>query len=240
MKFIKLFTRSRPFSKVTITLSLLLILFTIIMEFYFPDYAVNGFQSYILAFEFAETTNDIQLLLQNLTDVEIRNIDLGNYFDFGYMLTYSLLLAYIFAKSAKEFGKKWLNIGIPISIIILLSDFLENLILLKITKIYSVELDEILISELLQNLQIITWVKWGGIAFVLFIFYEVLYRLKWFYKIGGIICLFPFIYILAAGVFTPNKISIFTFLIFIAFFVLILFGITYKKDIKKAANNLTA
>jgi len=199
------------------------------MEFFFPVGKFSGYGSFILAFEFAENIQDIHLLLQTFSIEDIQNIDKGNYFDFGFMATYSTLLGYLYYKSAKIFNKKWLLLGIPLAIIIFSSDFIENIILLKITNIYVTNLNESIMDSLLAKLHVITWVKWGGLAFTFFIFYEVLYRLHWFYKITGPICLLPFLYIIITGEFSAKEITFFALSIAASFIVLIVFGLSYKK-----------
>jgi len=221
--------KSRPFLVSTVIISLILISFLMAMQSYFPENKNNDFGSFIIAFEFATSIQDIHLLFQKLTIAEIKNIDLGNYIDFGFMLTYSLLIAYIFVRSAREFKRKWLFIGLLFSVFVLACDFSENLLLLKISEIYMSNENESLMIPLLKKLNMLTWLKWGGLAFTFFIFYEVLMRLNWFYKVLGLICLFPFLFILVTRNFTPEKISILTSSIFVCFFVVVIFGVTYKK-----------
>jgi hypothetical protein len=209
------------------------------MQSYFPENKNNDFGSFIIAFEFATSIQDIQLLFQGLTIAEIKNIDLGNYIDFGFMIAYSILIAYIFVRSAREFKRKWLFAGLFLAVIILLSDFSENLILLKISKIYVLNENESLMIPLLKKLNVVTWLKWGGLAFTFFIFYEVLVRLNWFYKALGLICLFPFLFMLVTRNFTPEKITIFTSSIFVCFFVVVIFGVSYKRRPLEKTRGLT-
>ncbi|MEN8117503.1 MAG: hypothetical protein ABFS16_11015 [Bacteroidota bacterium] len=221
--------RTHPFATGGL-LVLPLLVFIILMNRYFPATAPDSFKSFIVAFEFATTPEHIHNLFNNMSAESIRNIDYGNYIDFGFMLTYSVLLAFLFVKAARIFKKKWLYLGIPISIIVFLADFTENIFLLKITGIYVSGLNETVLIAILEKLQVATWTKWGGLAFGFLLFYEVMLRLNWFYKIIGLACLFPFLYILATGLQTPSEITIFTLSVFIIFFVLILFSFTYKKS----------
>lgn len=240
MSVFKRISKSRPFLVATVLISLLLIGFLFAMQSYFPEIKNNKFGSFIIAFEFAASIQDINLLFQGLTIGEIKRIDLGNYIDFGFMLTYSFLIAYIFIRSAKEFKRKWLFIGLLFSAFILACDFLENLMLLKISEIYVLNENESLMIPLLKKLNVATWLKWGGLAFTFFIFYEVLVRLNWFYKLLGMVCLFPFLYILVTRNFTPEKISLLTSGIFVCFFVMIIFGMTYKKRPLEKTNSLNS
>jgi len=196
MKQIRKFQEAHPFFNVVLILTLFIILFFILMRMYFPPGEFQGYSSFIVAFEFARCIQDVFNLLQTFSAEDIGKIDIGNYLDFGFMISYSLLLGYLFVKSAKIFKKRWLIIGIPLAIIIFIGDLFENIILLRITHIYVANLDESEIVQLVDKLQIITWVKWGSLAFAFFIFYEVLRRLHWFFKISGLVCLFPLLYIL--------------------------------------------
>lgn len=229
MNFFTKYYNSHPFARVTSILTFFLLLFMVLMNFYFPNTAVNGFESFILAFEFAETIQDIHLLFQNLSAGEIKNIDFGNYLDFGFMVAYCILLAFIFKTAAKEFNKRWLLVGVLFSAIILFADIFENLILLEITNLYTSEIIEQDLILLLVWLHQITWIKWGGLAITFFLFYTVTYKLKWWYKSFGVIFILPFASIFIAGNFTPKELTLFTNFIFLSFFALIMFALIYKK-----------
>lgn len=227
MKIINEAIKNRPYFTTTFLLSLLLIVFVVLMNLHFPKVQRNGYSDFILAFEFAKTTPEIESLFSELSVEQIKNIDTGNYLDFGFMLTYSLLLANFYIKSGKLFKKKWLKAGVLFSFVILLSDFAENTVLLRITKIYNSNFDPVIMQHLLNKLHVFTWIKWGLLAFILCVIYTVLVRLQWWFKIIGIILTFPLFYLIATD-FTPSELTLFTQLIFVSFFVLIGFGLTFK------------
>ena len=219
--------QNRPLFWPTLFLVKILIIFLLLMNSYFPQIPANGYSSFIVAFEFAQTPAEVRSLFQNLTPDEIKRIDTGNYLDFGFMFAYSILIGFIFAKSARIFRRKWLYFGVVLSAVILLSDLAENVYLLKLSNSFLTNNYSIHVN-LLNNLHLFTWLKWGTLAFVFFIFYEVLIRLNWFYKIFGLLCLIPLLFLLFCGDLTPEKISLFTGSIFGGFIVLSVFGLTYR------------
>jgi len=170
--------KTYPFAKIGL-LAIPLLAFIFLMDNYFPKTAPAGFQSFIIAFEFAQTPADIFLLFKNISPQTIINIDLGNYFDFGFMLTYSIFLGLMFRKATLIFKKKWLLIGIPLTIIILGSDVVENIFLLEITKIYSLHINELVLLPLLQKLHFITWLKWGTLSLAFLLFAVELFKRSW-------------------------------------------------------------
>ena len=150
MKIFYRYFKNHPFAKSGL-LAIPLLIFIVLMGDYFPKKTPEGFQSFIVAFEFAQSIQDLNVLFSGLSAEEIQKIDIGNYFDFGFMLTYSIFLISLFRKASKEFKRKWLITGILFSVIALFSDFFENLILLEITKVYSTNLNESLFLPLLNK-----------------------------------------------------------------------------------------
>lgn len=211
-----------------------LLVFVVLMGDYFPLKSPEGYQSFIIAFEFTKTIQDINLLFSGLSVDEIQRINIGNYIDFSFMLTYSLFLISLFRKASKEFNKKWLKVGILLAAVALFSDILENLILLKITEIYLANLNESLFSQLLEKLHLITWLKWGTLTFNFLLFSVEIFRKNWLGKTVAFFCFLP----VAVGFWaiggTPIAITYFTNSIFLAFTVLIIYSFFYKKENKPA------
>jgi len=221
--------KTHPFAKNAL-LAVPLVIFVLLMDMYFPQKTPVGFQSFIVAFEFAQTIQDLNLLFSGLSVNEIQKIDIGNYIDFGFMLTYSLFLIVLFKKAAKEFNKKWLIVGVLMAIIALLTDFFENLILLKITEIYLANLNELLFIPLLEKLHFITWLKWGSLAFAFLFFSIELVKRNWFSKIVAFFCLPPFAFGIWALGGAPIAITYFTNSVFGAFTFLFVFSFSYKTN----------
>ncbi len=220
--------KTHPFAGTTAVLSLFMLLFLILMSLVFPSEGVNGFSSYIIAFEFARSVADIYSLFNGMSPAGIKNVDIGNYLDFGFMISYSLFVALLFVKASKVFQRKWLLIGIPLATIVLLCDFFENIVLLEITKNYLASTSDVVFIPLLAKLHIVTWVKWGGLAFAFLLFSGVLFTQKWFCFILGVICALPVFFLIVLSNATPVELSVFTGLIFLAFFALIVFSFAFK------------
>ncbi|QGY47066.1 hypothetical protein GM418_26415 [Maribellus comscasis] len=206
-----------------------LVVFTIVMGIFFPESAPEHFSSFIIAFEFAQSPDDINLLLSPLSAKEIRQVDVGNYLDFGFMIVYTALLIKAFEKCAQLLDKKILKTGIFIAIVVLISDVAENIFLLRLT---SNHINQSLNSEIMSNLdylKIFTWTKWISLSVLFTFFYALVYNLRWLFKIIGVIFLFPLLYLIAAPEQSPEMLSNFTNSIFLCFFTLIIFLFLYRK-----------
>jgi hypothetical protein len=223
--------KNHPFAKGGF-LAIPLIVFVVLMGSYTPQKALVGFDSFIIAFEFAQTEEEVDTLFINLSPETIKNIDTGIYLDFGFMITYSFFLALYFAKSVRIFNKKWLLAGIPLSVIIFLGDFFENILLLKITQIYYTGLNKIALVSILEKLHIITWVKWGGLALAFMMISLVLFKGNWLCKLGALACLLPLLFSSIALNNSPAVISIFTHTIFTSFTVLVFYSFLFRNKSK--------
>ena len=228
MKRLKSYFKLHPFAKASALLTLFMLLFLLLMSFYFPAKGANGFSSFIVAFEFAKSVSEINSLFRGMSPAEIKNVDIGNILDFGFMISYSLFIVMLYKTASKVFERKWLLIGIPLASIIFLSDFIENLTLFEITKNYLAAGNEADFIFLLKKLHLVTWIKWAGLAFSFLLFASVLVTQKWGYLIFAAICTLPTLYIIFLSNASPYELSIFTELIFLSFFALILFSLTFN------------
>jgi len=230
--------KTHPFAKIGL-LGIPMLLFIILMEIYFPKTNPDGYQSFIVAFEFAETPEQIHLLFNGFTAETFRNINIGNYIDFGFMITYTLFLALFFYKASKTFNKKWLLAGIPLSLIVLLADGLENTYLLQITQMYTPALADSDLLPALNKLHIITWVKWGGLAVIFAIFSVKSMGRRILSHIEGVIFIVPLIFSFWAISNNPMGVSRFTLSIALAFFLLLFYSFWFKiKKIEKLKKKL--
>ena len=206
-----------------------LLLFIILMGQFFPKEAPEGFPSFIVAFEFAQTPADLQLLLGNFSSNAIHKIDVGNFLDFGFMLTNTALLILSFLKFSKTFHKKWLKLGAGLAIIIFLADFSENIFLRRLTDNFLTSAPEETIVSNLTGLHIFTWIKWGVLAVAFSLFYSIFCKRKWYIGIVGIVFIFPLFLLVAAPEHTPQILTIFTNTIFLCFALLIVYLFMYRK-----------
>ncbi len=222
--------KTHPLAK-TGLIGVLLLLFVVVMGMFFPKGAFNKYDSFILAFEFAKTPDDIKLIFNGLTSETIRNIDIGNYVDYGFMLAYSTLLGLAFYLFSKENRLHWLKYGIILVTIIFTSDFIENIFLLRLTgNVLNTSAEAVIISNL-KFLSIITYSKWTGLAVAFFILYAFFYFQRWYFEVLGIFFLLPLLYFIATPQHSPENLSVFTNLIFLSFAILVMFFFLFKKKI---------
>ncbi len=206
-----------------------LLFFILLMGQFFPKEAPEGFSSFIVAFEFVQTPADLQLLLGNFSANTIHKIEVGNFLDYGFMLTYTTLLILSFLKFSKTFNKKWLKLGAGMAIIIFLADFSENIFLLRLTDNFLNSAPEKMIVSNLTRLHIFTWIKWSVLAVAFSLIYAIFYKKKWYIGIVGIVFIFPLLLLIAAPEYTPKILTIFTNAIFLCFALLIVYLFVYRK-----------
>lgn len=217
-----------PYAKIGL-LAIPVVVLIVLMGFYFPEFKPEGFPNFIVAFEFAKSLNDLDLLLSPLSPAEIEKIDIGNYIDFGYMVIYSLFLLLFFRKTWKIYGNRFLLAGIPLSIIILTADFYENILLLEITNAYSKNGIVAGLQPILDRLQIVTWIKWGGLAVAFLFLFFVFIKGKFLSKIAAVFCLLPIIEGILLWITPLFSISDFTLSVFAVFSVLFVYSFVFKK-----------
>jgi hypothetical protein len=224
----KHYFQTHPFSKIGI-LVIPILLFNLLMGQCFPKAAPEKFSSFIVAFEFARTPEDIHTLFGDLTVKAIHKIDIGNYLDFGFMVTYTTLLILSFLKFSKELNKKWLKSGIVLAVIVFLGDFTENIFLLRLTDNFLTSSPENTIISNLAGLHVFTWIKWAGLSICFTLLYSLFYKNKWFAKVTGVIFLLPLLFLFAMPDRSPQWLTIFTNLIFLCFTILIVYLFVYRK-----------
>lgn len=165
----KSYFNTHPFAKIGL-IGIPLIGLIVIMESLYPKAVPNGYESFNVAFEFAKTPQQIHVLFGNFSSISFANIKHANYLNFGFAAFYSLFLILYAAKAAKIDRNKWLLLVIPIAVVVFLADCGGNISSLKIANIYSATVAEATLLPLLKNLELYTWLKWGGLALIFFIF----------------------------------------------------------------------
>lgn len=219
---------THPFAKAGF-FSIPLFVFIILMERFYPTVAPEGYKSFIIAFEFAKTPEQIHTLLQGLSPAILKNIDIANYIDFGFMFTYVSFLIFFTWIAFSTYKHYWLLIGIPISLVILGADFYENIVLFKITNMYSPSVNVAELDSTLRILHKMTWLKWGGLSLVFVLFSIKLLNKSLLASVEGMICIVPFVISFFALSNDPVIVSTFALSIFLVFFMLIMFSFMYDK-----------
>lgn len=118
----------------------------------------NGFRTPIIAFEFAQSGNDLAFLA---ADDEIQDkFDQAHRWDMVFPVAYGLFLALLLIQSARA-NFKWLILFVPLALLAIPFDIWENMILIEITELLRNDNSAV---HLLNRLQIATWLKWGMIG----------------------------------------------------------------------------
>jgi len=223
----------RPF-KISGFIGVAVILMLVVLIFVFPPRAqsmVEGFFTPIIAYEFIQTKDEVYRLFGSEASPErevlVRAMDRGNQLDFIYMVLYSAFLFTFSIRCSRERGKKFFLLGAVISILVLVSDFCENIQLLGITS----KLETGGFEAELMYLNIFTWLKWGGIALIFLILMP--YFFKGSLVAKGIALLGVIASILGLLAFIHRSVinEIFALSVGIMFFCMILYSLLYRKSV---------
>ncbi|MCL6416617.1 hypothetical protein MIB92_13235 [Aestuariirhabdus sp. Z084] len=127
----------------------------------------DGFQTPIIAFEFARTEVDLAFLAGD-SEASQRNrrlMDEGHFWDMAFPFAYGGLLALLLLQFTGQ-GYRFVWVGVVCSILIIPFDINENLTLLSITAALE---ESRPVVPLLVDLHTATWLKWGvlGISIAL-------------------------------------------------------------------------
>jgi len=131
----------------------------------FPSTAelAEGFQTPVIAFEFAKTESDLSFLSGNseLSRSNREQMDLGHSgWDMVFPFAYGGFIAFLLLR-IKGNGHRFIWLGVVFAVLIIPFDINENLTLLKITSALA---DSRSTDALLLELNIATWLKWGAIG----------------------------------------------------------------------------
>lgn len=202
-----------------------------LINYFSPDasLAPNPYSSSIIAFEFATSYDEILQVLDPLSQDEINNLDRVNHVDFGFMLCYCLFL-FSFLFISKNIDAKRLFIpGCVLIIIIFLSDIIETITLLDISRLYQNKSAPELFLTPLKVLQLSTWSKWIVLAICLGLFaYILINRKETISTVFGFLLTIPLFLSIAAFFGGPQLKDIFATSIFGGFGCLLIYCLIYK------------
>ncbi len=150
----------------TATFGIATALLTLWMLFLFPFQAelASGWNSPLIAFEFAQTEADVAFLAgQSETAIQNRaKMDAGHRVDMIFPIAYAGVFALLALQAVKS-GKRWMWLAVIVSVLIVPFDYNENRVLFGITDVLSRAESPI---PLLAELHVATYLKWGAIACV--------------------------------------------------------------------------
>lgn len=158
--------RASGLDRFTLFVGVLTIAYTVFLGTLFPTDAAlsDGFNTPIIAFEFAETAEDIAFMAgsEALATTHRAKMDAGNRYDMAYPFLYGGLLALLLLRLARN-GQPLAWVGFGFALAIIPADIHENIVLLDITKSMAAGGSGV---DLLPYLHMATWAKWGAIAVV--------------------------------------------------------------------------
>jgi hypothetical protein len=162
-------------------IGLAVILVSLISLFVFPQSSpgqIEGLRTPIIAFEFAETVEEINTLFGPVGSPEhanmVQKMDQGNMLDFLYMLLYTSFLASFAITANKQRPMGLWSIAVGLALLALIGDMLENIQLLQITN----NLNSGDFVDSLTRLHWFTWLKWGSLALYFLV------TARWFWENG--------------------------------------------------------
>ena len=220
----------KPFAfKIAIFLGIVLLGLAVALLIINPkpeDNLYDGFQTPILAMEFAQRPEQIQQLfsVNNATNYEQQFL-LGNWIDYGFMLSYSSFLFFICWGIYRITRSNALLLSLILCLVMLTGDALENLQIFNILLHYRSG-D---ISAHLSWMHLFTWIKWGSIAAAFILLSPYFFSGNLFQKT---ICFFQIVcFGLAIAAFiVPGPISeMFAVTVSVNFLLLFIFAIVYKQ-----------
>jgi len=145
------------FATLTLTLGLVL---TLIMPF--EAELAEGFRTPIIAFEFAQTEADLAFLSGNSAASKQNRdkMDAGHQWDMAFPFAYGVFIALLILPMALS-GRRGMLVGMLAALLIIPFDIYENLTLIDITASFR---NPMPLGDLLNQLYIATWLKWGAIG----------------------------------------------------------------------------
>ncbi len=221
-------SHSRPLV-LTILIGVLLVPLVILLNSYSPpvDKAPEGYNSVIIAFEFASNDQELLEVLSPLSLKEVNGLDTLNKMDFVFMLLYGAFLLSIVIKFKGLHQHPWLKYAAGIIFLIVAADFLENLQLLKLTEAYKAGASSYI--DIINQLVVFTWLKWILLALVIGMIGTSLIlanRYKW---VGYALFIPIVLGVSAISIQTPMIEDTFGTSIFMCFMIIWLLSIFYKR-----------
>ena len=207
-------------------LGVITLLMGLVLRFIFPTempWTYPGVQTPVIAFEFVQTPTEVFHMFGS--DIEQRDsivkaMDWGNYIDFLFMAIYSGFLAALAWLHKPLLGRlSYCCLGL--SAVIFATDFIENIILLKLTHLVSVGYTGApKVQDWINILMISTWFKWMSIVVVIGVLGLACRFIHW---LGWLILFLGGVGLLLGGwnILYRDSLEVFASLVFFSFIVLV-------------------
>ncbi|MCO5231459.1 MAG: hypothetical protein M9958_09920 [Chitinophagales bacterium] len=185
----------------------------------------NGFFTPIIALEFMDNINDLVSFFDISTVKHLKaSLTIGNQLDYAFMTLYGLFAICVGILIYIETKIKAIWLSIPLVILIVVSDVFENLNIAEILSIQELQNANLL----LEQLQIFTWLKWGGLSALMLLFSVYFLQGNWWKILIGIFLLSSIGFYCAAYFLRGIYCEIFSLSIMLNFVLLLLFSIFWR------------
>lgn len=185
----------------------------------------DGFFTPIIALEFMKSPEDLQRFF-DVPNVEIIKSEfyLGNQIDFIFPFAYSFFIILCSRLMYLETRAKALWMIIPIGLLVIYSDIFENLNIAEILSMHQYQNAGLI----LEQLQIYTWLKWGGLSAIMLILSMYFFQGFWLKKIMGLFMLSSFALSIPAMLIGGIYCEIMSIAIMSCFIGLLIFAFTWR------------
>jgi hypothetical protein len=186
----------------------------------------DGMFTPVIALEFVQDAVQLRQIM-NVDDVEglLHAFLYGNEMDHFFMVAYSifaLLTGLLIFLKARVWA---VLICIPLSAMMLTGDVMENFHIAVLLDFYPKGAD----VSVYEWLRFYTWLKWGSIAALMFLFSMYFLQEKWWMKLLGLPLLCTFFTAVAAWFFGGIWLEIMVISVFISFLMLFVYSLIYRK-----------
>lgn len=194
----------------------------------------QGFQTPIIALEFMTQVKDLENFFDIITvDALKHSLSLGNQIDFGYMFAYGIFALLCGRLMYIETQVKAIWMSYPLVLLIIISDGFENLNIAEILSMQTYQNAHLI----LEQLQLFTWLKWGGIGALMLLYSVYFLQGNWWKKIIGVVQVSAFILLGIAFYKRGIYCEFFSLNIMLGFVGLIIFAVFWKYP-RKGLNTL--
>lgn len=190
----------------------------------------EGFFSPIIALEFMKDTTDLQRFFDvPNADIIKSEFYLGNQVDFIFPFAYSIFIMLCSRLMYVETKAKALWFVIPIGSLVIYSDIFENLNIAEILTMQQYQNAGLI----LEQLQIYTWLKWGGLSAIMLILSMYFFQGFWLKKILGLFLFASFGLAIPAVLLGGIYCEIIALMIMTCFIGLFIFACTWRPVVRE-------
>lgn len=221
----------RPFVLAGI-IGVVMLAFLVALIAFFPAKAnrlPDGFFSPIIAFEFVQTPQEVAAMFRapdgTVLNGLVDTMNAINKLDFIYMVLYSMFLLVFAVSVARHSARPLFHVAAGLALVVLISDFGENLQLLAITD--KIETGGFEIE--LVRLHILTWIKWGGIAVIFVLLFPWFIKGRAFSRLIGFIGILSFLLGVAAFLHRSVLNELFSFSVGLMFLLMVIYCLVYRR-----------